>query len=117
MGKIQKKSLNKPDETHDTDTFKLEFSKLEGITFARSTLKPGWKWSENMKPIVKTTSCEVPHTLYQISGVTHVKMNDGTEIEFRPGDVGIIPPGHDAWVVGDESAIAIDVTGMGGLAM
>ena len=115
MDKIQKKSLDKPDEVRDSEKFRVEFAKVGDITFARSTLKPGWRWSEDMKPSVMTKSCEVEHTLYQISGVTHVRMDDGAEMEFGPGDVGIIPPGHDAWVVGDEPAIAIDVTGLGGL--
>ena len=116
MTTIQKKSLNTPDETRDLGSFKVDFAKFEGVTFGRSTLQPGWKWSTNMKPVVKTESCQVPHTFYQISGITHVKMDDGTEMEFGPGDAGIVPPGHDAWVVGDEPAIAIDFTGQAGFA-
>lgn len=116
MTKIQKKSLNTPDDTKAYDKFKVDFAKFDQLTFGRSTLQPGWKWSVDMKPIVNTESCQVPHTLYQISGITHVKMNDGEEMEFQPGDAGIIPSGHDAWVVGDEPAVAIDFTGQAGFA-
>jgi len=42
----------------------------------------------------------------------HVKMDDGAEIEFGPGDVGVIAPGHDAWVVGNEPVVVIDITGL-----
>lgn len=116
MAKIQKKSVNTPDETKASDKFKVDFIKFETITFSRLTLQPGWKWSVDMKPIVKTESCLVPHALYQISGITHVKMDDGEEIEFFPGDAGIIPPGHDAWVVGNEPVVAVDFTGQAGFA-
>lgn len=116
MAKMQKKNLDKPDEIRDLGKFKVDFAKFEGITFGRSTPQPGWKWSVDMKPIVKTESCRVPHTFYQISGITHVRMDDGTEMEFGPGDVGVVPPGHDAWVIGNVPAIAIDFTGQAGFA-
>lgn len=116
MAKMQKKSMNAPDETRAFEHFKVDFAKFDDVTFGRSTLQPGWKWSKHMKPVVKTESCQVPHTFYQISGVTHVVMDDGTHMEFGPGDVGIIPPGHDAWVVGNEPAVAIDFTGQAGFA-
>jgi quercetin dioxygenase-like cupin family protein len=57
-----------------------------------------------------TDSCQVPHTLYQVSGVMRVRMDDGMEITIRPGDVANIPPGHDAWVEGDQPAISVNVT-------
>jgi hypothetical protein len=38
-------------------------------------------------------------------------MDDGREAEFGPGDAVEIAPGHDAWIVGDEQCILIDVTG------
>ena len=112
MAKIQKKSLNAPDETTDLANSKLEMAKLEGISFARTTFKPGWRWSTHVKPVAKTESCQVTHMFYQVSGITHVRMNDGTEMEFGPGDVGLIPPGHDGWVVGDKPSVAINVMGM-----
>lgn len=109
---MQQKSLNAPDEVRTFPKGRLELATLGGVTFGRATFEPGWKWSECVKPIAQTESCQAPHTAYQISGRLMVKMDDGTEKEFGPGDVSIIPPGHDAWVVGDETVIAIDITGM-----
>lgn len=116
MTTIQKKSIYNPDETRDFPHGKVAVVKLNGITFGLATFQPGWKWSESVKPIAKTESCQILHTGYQLSGKMHVKMDDGTEHEMVPGDVAIIPPGHDAWVVGNEPAIVLDVTGMGNYA-
>ena len=85
---------------------------LGGITFGRGTFEPGWKWSTSVKPLVHTASCEAPHLQYHVSGRLHVVMDDGSEAEFGPGDVSLLPPGHDAWVVGDEPVVVLDVTGM-----
>ena len=68
----------------------------------------GWRWSKDIKPIAKTELCEAPHFLYQLSGRMKVVMRDGQEVESGPGDVVIIPPGHDAWVVGNEPVVVID---------
>jgi hypothetical protein len=112
MKTMEQKSLNKPEETRSFPNGKLEIVKVGEYTFGRATFQPGWKWSESVKPIAKTDSCQAPHTQYHISGRLHVRMDDGTEKEYGPGDVGIIPPGHDAWVVGNEPVVAIDITGM-----
>lgn len=112
MVQIQKKNIHSPDETRNFPKGKVELVKLEGATFGLATFEPGWKWSEHVKPIAKTESCQASHTAYQLSGILHVVMDDGTEMEFGPGDIGVIPPGHDAWVVGDEPVVTIDITGM-----
>ena len=112
MASMQKRNLSSPDETRSFPKGKLELVKLGSITFGRATLEPGWKWSESVKPIVNTESCEAPHTQYHVSGRLRVRMDDGSEEEFGPGDVSVLPPGHDAWVVGNESVVVIDVTGM-----
>jgi len=112
MNTIERKSLNKPDETRNVPKGKVELVTLGGLTFGRATLEPGWKWSESVKPIVKTASCLAPHTQYVIGGRLRVRMDDGFETEFGPGDVAVIPPGHDAWVVGKTPFEAIDITGL-----
>ena len=109
---MQKKSMNTPEETRTFPTGKLELVNFEGVTFGRATFEPGWKWSESVKPIAKTESCQAPHTNYHLSGTLHVRMDDGAEFDFGPGDIGVVPPGHDAWVVGDEPVVALDMTGM-----
>ncbi len=108
---MEKKSLNAPDETRTFDKGKLEIANLGNISIGRFRLEPGWKWSTSVKPIVKTVSCQAPHTQYIISGKIKVKMDDGKEEEFQAGDVAYIPPGHDAWVIGNEPLIGIDFTG------
>lgn len=112
MDPMQRKNLDTPDERRSFSKGKLELVTLGGITFGRATLEPGWKWSESVKPIVKTKSCEAPHTQYHVSGRLRVRMDDGTEQEFGPGDVSLLPPGHDAWVVGNDPVVVIDITGM-----
>ena len=109
---IEKKSLNSPQETRTFEKGRVELATVGGITFGRATFQPGWKWSTCVKPIAKTKSCQAPHTQYVISGRLVVVMDDGNQKEFGPGDIGVIPSGHDAWVVGNEPVVAIDVTGM-----
>ena len=90
----------------------LELVTLGNVTFGRATFQPGWKWSESSKAAAKTESCQAPHTNYHVSGRLRVRMDDGAEAEFGPGDVSVLPPGHDAWVVGNEPAVVMDITGM-----
>ncbi len=110
--KMEKKNLFTPDERRLLDKGVIELATLDGVTFGRATLQPGWKWSTSVKPIVKTDSCEVAHLQYHIAGLLHVKMDDGNWEEFGPGDVSHIPPGHDAWVVGNEPVVVLDIAGM-----
>ena len=112
MAKMQSKNLSKPDELRTFDQGKLELIKLGGVTFGRATLQPGWKWSTCIKPLVKTKSCEAPHLQYHVSGRIAVLMDDGSQAEFGPGEVSLLPPGHDAWVVGNDPVVVIDITGM-----
>jgi mannose-6-phosphate isomerase-like protein (cupin superfamily) len=107
-----KRTFDSPDETRNFPKGKVALVTVGSAKFGRAILDPGWKWSVDVKPIAKTKSCEAPHTQYHVSGRLHVRMDDGTEVEYGPGDVGHIPPGHDAWVVGNEPVVVIDVTGM-----
>ena len=86
--------------------------KLDGGTVGLGTFEPGWRWSEHVKPLAGTDTCQSAHIGYCISGRMVVQMDDGTEKEVAPGDVVVIPPGHDAWVVGDEPCVQVDFTGM-----
>jgi len=111
MNAIEKKNLDMPEEKRLFPKGHVELVTIGNITFGRGTFQPGWKWSESVKPIVKTDSCLAPHTQFHVSGILHVKMDDGTEVEYGPGDVGIVQPGHDAWVVGKEPVVVLDFTG------
>jgi len=112
METIMKKNLDNPEEIRSFPKGHVEVVTIGDVTFGRGVFQPGWKWSESVKPIVKTDSCQAPHTQFHISGRLHVKMDDGTEMEYGPGDVGVVPPGHDAWVVGKEPVVVIDFTGL-----
>lgn len=106
------KSFDVPDEVHDFPLGKVEIVKIGGATIGRATFQPGWKWSTSVQPLAKTKSCEAPHFQYHISGILKVKMDDGTILECKPGDVSLLPHGHDAWVVGKKPAVVVDFQGM-----
>jgi len=112
MENAEVKGFEKPNEIKDFPFGRLEMITIGGAIVGRAVYEPGWKWSESVQPIAKTPSCHSSHFIYHISGVLMVVMDDGTEIECKPGDVSLIPPGHDAWVVGDEPAIFIDFQGL-----
>ena len=112
MKKPESKSLNFPDEVRTFNKGKVELVKVGGVMIGRAVLEPGWKWSECVKPIAKTKSCEAPHFQYHVSGVMQVKMDDGVEREFKAGDISFLPSGHDAWVVGNEPVVVVDFQGM-----
>jgi hypothetical protein len=112
MEKMEVKNLGSPEETRTFDKGKVELVKIGGRMIGRATFQPGWKWSDSVKPLVKTKSCEAPHFQYQISGTLRVRMDDGTEKDLKPGDISLLPPGHDAWVVGNEPVVVVDFQGM-----
>lgn len=108
----EKKGFSKADEVRTFPKGKVELVTIGGATIGRATLEPGWRWSTSVKPIVNTKSCEAPHFQFHLAGILKVVMDDGTEIECRPGDVSLLPSGHDAWVVGDEPVVLVDFQGM-----
>jgi hypothetical protein len=113
MARMQKKNLDSsPDETRTFEKGKVELANLDNVTIGRAVLEPGWSWEKCVKPLVKTNSCQQPHTQYMISGRMKVVMDDGIEEGFGPGDAVIVPPGHNAWVVGTEPVVAVDFTGL-----
>ena len=109
--KLERKSLSQPEETRPFPKGKLEIVSVGGTTIGRATFEPGWKWSESVKPIAKTNSCQAPHLGYFVSGRMKVVMDDGSEVEYGPGDTCSIPPGHDAWIVGNETCVVVDFVG------
>jgi hypothetical protein len=108
---LQTKSLDSPEETRPIENGTVEIVHLGPGTVMRTIFQPGWKWSESVKPVAGTDSCQAPHFGYCVSGRMHVVMDDGEQMDVGPGDALEIPPGHDAWVVGDEPYVGIDVTG------
>ena len=110
--KAEWKNFSKADDVREFPRGRVELITIGGATVGRAVYQPGWRWSTSVKPIAKTASCEAPHFQYHVSGVLRIKMDDGAEFDCRPGDVSLLPSGHDAWVVGDEPAVVIDFQGM-----
>ena len=103
------KSFDAPDETRPfAAKGKAEVVTVGGVTALRGTFEPGWRWSEHVKPLAGTTSCQAAHAGYVLSGRMGMRMDDGTEAEVGAGDVFVAAPGHDAWTVGDEACVLID---------
>src|SRR5438046_2365295 len=103
-----RKNFNSPDEVRSVPNANVETVKLGDLSAVRTTFNPGWRWSESMKPIMHTDSCQVHHIGYQVAGHLRVRSDDGSEVEYGPGDVYDVHPGHDAWVLGDEPVVMID---------
>jgi hypothetical protein len=108
MAGVESRNLDAPDETRNPDKVLIQIVKLAGAGVGRGTFQPGWKWSESIKPIVGTESCQVHHLGVMLEGRMHVLHDDGSEADIGPGEVYEIQPGHDAWVVGDEAAVGIE---------
>ena len=108
MKRTEHRNLGRPDENRDFPHGRVELVHMGEGTIGRMTLEPGWRWSQDVKPIVGTKLCEAPHFQYHVSGRLHVRMEDGKEFELGPGDVSCLAAGHDAWVVGDEPAVVVD---------
>jgi quercetin dioxygenase-like cupin family protein len=111
MPSAEQKNWKSPDEVRTFEKGKAEIVKIGGGVVGRVTLEPGWKWSQHVRPVAKTQWCEAPHFQYHVSGRLRVKMSDGAEFEIGPGEVSALPPGHDAWVVGNEPVVVIDWSG------
>ena len=113
MAELEVRNHNQADETRPfVDKGRVDIVTMAGGTVGRGTFEPGWRWSEHVKPIAGTDSCEAPHVGYVVSGCQRVVMDDGSELEYSAGDVVAIPPGHDAYVVGDEACVVLDFAGM-----
>lgn len=110
----ENKNLGRPDESLSFDHGRAEWVVIGDLTVGRSIIQPGWRWSTHIKPMAGTEWCESNHFGVQLSGRTHVLLMDGSELDFVPDDVFHIPPGHDAWVVGDEPVVTIEWSGLRG---
>ena len=103
----QTRSLSAPDETLSLERGSASTVRLGEMTVGRLVLEPGWRWSEHVRPIAGTASCQFHHVGLILSGAMDGRMDDGTEFMVRPGDIYDIPPGHDNWVIGDEPMVTV----------
>jgi hypothetical protein len=108
MAGVETRNLDAPDETRTPDKVVLQLAKLGTTQVGRGTFEPGWRWSESIKPIAGTDSCQVHHLGVLTAGRMHVVHDDGSEADISAGEVYEIQPGHDAWVIGDESVVAVE---------
>jgi hypothetical protein len=102
------RTFTAPDETRPFTHGRLELLHVSGAVIGRLVLEPGWRWSDDVKPIAGTDLCEAPHFQYHVSGMLRISTADGTTFDAGPGDVTSLPAGHDAWVVGDETVVVVD---------
>lgn len=108
MQQIEHRRFDKADEVREFPNGRVEILAIDGTEIGRLVLEPGWRWSNDVKPLAGTDSCEAPHFQYHVRGRLAILMDDGTEFIAEPGDVTSLPSGHDAWVVGDEPVFVVD---------
>jgi hypothetical protein len=108
MQDIEHRSFAQPDETREFPNGRAEIVKIGGGEVGRLVFEPGWRWSNDVRPIAKTDSCQAPHFQYHVSGHLAILMDDGPEMVAGPGDITSLPSGHDAWVVGDTPVVTVD---------
>ncbi|MBI4212829.1 MAG: cupin domain-containing protein [Chloroflexi bacterium] len=112
MATAEAKNFERSDETRPfVGHGKMDIVQLTDGTVGKGVFEPGWRWSQDVKPLAKTDSCQARHLGYVLSGRMRVRMDDGSEVEVGPGDVVKIDPGHDAWTVGDEVCVMVDFAG------
>lgn len=117
MSGLEGKSFESPDEVREFKAHgRVELVNLASGPVGRGTFEPGWKWSNDVRPLAGTDSCQVEHVGYVVSGRMVVRMDDGSEHEYTPGETFDMPPGHDAWTVGDEACVLVDFGGLKGYA-
>jgi cupin domain len=111
---VVRKSFDQPDETRPfaEDMGHINVISIGDYDVGLGTFEPGWQWSKHVKPIAGTDSCQSNHNGFIVSGRMMIRMNNGDEVELGPGDAFHIPPGHDAWIVGDEACVTYDFTGV-----
>jgi class 3 adenylate cyclase len=116
VARLQRRKFDDTNDVRVTGRGKVDVVELDNRTVSRLTWQPGWRWSVDVKPIVGTEYCQSHHVAYSVAGRIHVEMSDGIGMDVGPGEVFEIPPGHDAWVVGDEPFVSIDFEAMRGFA-
>jgi quercetin dioxygenase-like cupin family protein len=110
MASMQRKSFDTPDEKMASGKIEAELVTVDGMTIARIQVNPGWRWSVDEG----TPSCPKPHIGYVIAGRMVFQMDDGSQMEVGPHDAFVVPPGHNAWAVGDEPCVVLDFAGVSG---
>jgi len=108
MAGVEARGFESPDETRTPPKTRSEIVRMRGVSVARLNLEPGWSWSECVKPVVGTESCQARHVGVVQEGRLRVRHEDGSEAELEPGQAYVIEPGHDAWVIGDAPFVGFE---------
>ena len=90
--KTEHRGFGEAEDVRKFDNGKLEMLKMGGSDVGLLTVRPGWRWSNDVKPIAGTDWCEAPHFGYMISGSLHIKMQDGSEFDLRREPSTRFPP-------------------------
>lgn len=106
--KLQHRPFGDADDVREVPLGRLETYDMGEMRIGRSILQPGWRWSESIKPIARTELCEFHHIGLCVAGSCRIRMREGAELLIEAGQIYEVPPGHDAWVVGDEPWVTID---------
>jgi class 3 adenylate cyclase len=110
--RLQRRRFGESSDVRKIPHGQIDVVELDDIVVGRMTYEPGWRWSVDVRPLAGTETCQYHHIGVSLSGRVRAQMPDGTELEIGPGDVFEIPPGHDAWVVGDEPWVSVDFEAM-----
>lgn len=108
MAGVEKRDFESPDERRTPEKTRVDVVRIGGTTAARFTMEPGWRWSDCVKPVAGTDSCQHRHVGVVQSGRMRVTHDDGTVVELEPGDAYVIEPGHDAEILGDERFVGFE---------
>jgi class 3 adenylate cyclase len=108
MPRLQRKSFDGPETVREFPHGRIASVSLDETAIGYFRLEPGWRWSNDVRPIVGTPSCQNRHVGVCLAGTLHVELSDGTAIDIGPNDAYEIPPGHDAWVAGDSAWVSYE---------
>jgi class 3 adenylate cyclase len=111
MSRIERKSLNQPDEVRKLPALTLNLLRVGSLAVGYATVQPGFRWSTHLREKTEAPLCQIHHRQLLLSGRFAVQMDDGEYVEIGPNEIFDVPPGHDAWVVGDEPAVLLDFLG------
>jgi hypothetical protein len=112
VANVESKNFDQPDVTKELPKTRIDLVGLAGGQVQRSTLEPGWRWTGSVGPAVNADRCPDNHIAYVAAESLHAEHDDGSEGEFAAGEVFHLAPGHDAWVVGDEPVVLIELQGL-----
>ena len=111
MGRIERKSLDDPDEVRQLPMLLMHFVRVGALNVGRGIVQPGWRWSTHMRKETDEPLCRSTISSSSCRAGSRSSWRMASYAEMKPNDIFDVPPGHDAWVLGDEPAVIIDFLG------